>query len=121
MINELAKTAHNLSIKKGYYDTPRKVSELLCLIHSEVSEALEADRRDRNTLIDIKELNETKDIETFNTSFKNNVKDRFEDELADIILRVMDLAESKGINLEQHIEAKMRYNITRKRDYNVKY
>lgn len=48
--------------------------------------------------------------------------DVFEFELADIMIRVMDLAEYKGIDLEKHIELKMRYNSQREYKHgNKKY
>jgi NTP pyrophosphatase (non-canonical NTP hydrolase) len=44
-----------------------------------------------------------------------------EDELADIMIRVMALAAYKGINLESHIKAKMRYNSLREYKHGKKY
>jgi NTP pyrophosphatase (non-canonical NTP hydrolase) len=49
------------------------------------------------------------------------VKDTFEDELADAAIRIFDLAHSKGIDLQKHIEAKMRYNATREHMHGKKY
>jgi NTP pyrophosphatase (non-canonical NTP hydrolase) len=43
-------------------------------------------------------------------AFKSSVKDTFPDELADIIIRVGDLAEYLGYDLERHVELKMEYN-----------
>ena len=37
------------------------------------------------------------------------LKNTFEDELADVIIRVLDLCAFKGIDIESHIKAKMRY------------
>jgi hypothetical protein len=47
MINHLTKCIHQNAVDKGFYDNPRNTGEMLCLIHSEVSEALEADRENR--------------------------------------------------------------------------
>jgi NTP pyrophosphatase (non-canonical NTP hydrolase) len=60
---------------------------LLALIHSEVSEALEADR-------------------------KGNYEN-FVEELADVCIRVFDLCGAKDIDLETAISKKMQYNRTR--------
>ena len=53
--------------------------------------------------------------------FEKSVKNTFEDELADIMIRVMDLAAFKGIDLESHIKAKMRYNAMREHKHGKKY
>ena len=51
MINELAKQIYENAVSKGFYDDGKatNIGERLCLIHSEVSEALEADRKKRYT------------------------------------------------------------------------
>lgn len=45
MINELAQQVHENAKAKGFFDEPKNIGEMLCLIHSEVSEALEANRK----------------------------------------------------------------------------
>ena len=45
--------------------------------------------------------------------FEENVKDTFEDELADSIIRLLDLSAMLDIDIEFHITQKMRYNKTR--------
>lgn len=45
MINELSKQIHENAKNKGFYEDEKNIGEMLCLIHSEVSEALEADRK----------------------------------------------------------------------------
>lgn len=137
MINELARQVHENAKSKGFFDEPKNIGEMLCLIHSEVSEALEADRMGsycRNSMISDPESEDGKgsesaaknvlryeDDETFILRFRKDVKDSFEDELADVIIRVMDLAAFKGIDLEQHIKAKMRFNSLREHKHGKKY
>lgn len=121
MINELAKEIHSNAKSKGFYEEPKNIGEMLCLIHSEVSEVLEADRKNKHTTYNIQVVNAWIDNNDFKESFNRNVKDTFEDELADVMIRVMDLAAFKGINLEQHIKAKMRYNSTREHKHGKKY
>jgi len=117
MINEISKQIHENNKSKGFYDSEKNIGEMLCLIHSEVSEALEADRKERYTTIHINKIrslvNDDHDLDFFKSEFSENIKDTFEDELADIMIRVMDLAYFKGIDLESHIKAKMRYNSLR--------
>ena len=124
MINKLSKEIHAINVKNGFYEHEKNIGEMLCLIHSEVSEALECDRQDQySNIIDLeaKALLEEKDNAVFKAWFKEEVKDSFEDELADVMIRVMDLADFKGIDLEFHIKAKMRYNSLRAYKHGKKY
>lgn len=122
MINTLSKQIHENAVSKGFFDTERNIGEMLCLIHSEVSEALESDREDRYSKAgDLNFINGYKLDEMFYHDFTGLVKDTFEDELADIMIRVMDLAAYKGIDLEAHIQAKMRFNSLRENKHGKKY
>ena len=131
MINKLAAEIHANAKSKGFYDEPKNIGEMLCLIHSEVSEALEADRkgnyaRDLQGRLDqIKasySLTLPKDEdEDFKRVFADRVKDSFECELADIMIRVMDLAAYKGIDLEYYISVVMRNNSLRPFKHGKKY
>lgn len=131
MINQLAQQVHQNAKDKGFFDSEKNIGEMLCLIHSEVSECLEADRKDQycdldneNWNVDGRSLREDlKDFDDvqFLQTFKISVKDTFEDELADVVIRCMDLAAFKGIDLEAHIKAKMRYNSLREHKHGKKY
>src|SRR4051794_1649024 len=87
MINQLCKEAYETAKSKGWHDEPREIGTMLALIHSEVSEALEADRK--------------------------GDKENFEEELADVCIRIFDLCGLKGIDLEKAIITKMEYNKSR--------
>lgn len=120
MINKLSKQVHANAKEKGFYTSDRNIGEMLALIHSEVSEALEADRKNRYATGRVSDLIEL-DSESFTNSFEKDVKNTFEDELADIVIRVMDLAAYKNIDLESHIKAKMKYNTSREFKHGKKY
>lgn len=121
MINQLAQEIHQNAKDKGFFDSEKNIGEMLCLIHSEVSEALEADRKNLYSTSSASEINSYIIDEMFVTDFEIGVKNTFENELADIMIRVMDLAAFKGIDLEQHILAKMRYNSMREYKHGKKY
>ena len=120
---EMQKRAHATSIAKGWWDgeEPGSLDSIpakLCLIHSEVSEALEAYReRVGLHLLDRRyqkgKTGLTGEFRKGGTG-KPNKPLGFRSELADIVIRVMDLAERHGIDLQKDIEEKMLYNATRK-------
>ena len=127
-INQLSKEIHENAKSKGFFDEPKNIGEMLCLIHSEVSEALEADRKGQyanvpshDSYMEFWKLKTTDKNALTETAYRNNIKGSFEEELADIMIRVMDLAAFKGIDLEKHIELKMAYNATREHKHGKKY
>lgn len=114
-INEGVKRAHENAKNKGFHKEPREIGTMLALIHSEVSEALEADREDKRANLanfDMYMEHTSKDFFS-EWAFTRYLKDTFEDEMADIVIRVFDLCGHLGIDLERHIELKMRYNESR--------
>jgi len=95
-LNKLRDESHNYAKSKGFYDNePRNFGELIALIHSEVSEALEADRRG-----DINMVGE---------------------EFADILIRVFDAAGYYNIDLDYHVKRKMDINKNRPYKHGKKY
>ena len=132
MLNQLATEIHENAKSKGFFDSEKNIGEMLCLIHSEVSEALEADRIGLNARWDDYQhfLNKTdadlihcgeKAGTQFKTAFEGCIKNTFEDEMADIIIRVLVLCAYKGIDIERHIKAKMRYNASRPHKHGKSY
>jgi len=122
MINELSKKIHQNAIDKGFFEKEKNIGEMLCLIHSEVSEALEADRKNHYANVKCFEaFNDFDRPEHDAFSFESTIKNSFEDELADVMIRVMDLAAYKGIDLEKHITLKMEYNSRREKYHGKKY
>lgn len=86
----------------------------LALIHSEVSEALEADRKEEHAELGRYELflkNCASDDKK--VAFEMFIKDTFEDELADVIIRVLDLCARRNVDIDAHVKAKLEYNRTR--------
>jgi NTP pyrophosphatase (non-canonical NTP hydrolase) len=68
-----------------------------------------------------KYCNDEENDEIFKIEFKYRCKNTFEAELADIMIRVMDLASFKNINLEEIIKAVMRNNSLREHKHGKKY
>jgi len=100
-IETMIDECHGRSVRAGWYRDPktgapieRNIGEMLALIHSEVSEALEGHR---------KNLNDT------------HLTDRpmIEVELADVLIRVFDLAGHLRLDLGESYRRKLIYNETR--------
>ncbi|WP_332457502.1 hypothetical protein [Petrimonas sp.] len=119
-LNKLRDEIHEYAISKGFWDKGRETGTLLMLCVSELAEAMEADRKDRYADLELIEKDK-EDFIDFKWSFENSIKDTFEDELADTIIRILDLCGAKGIDIEKHIELKMKYNATRERMHGKEY
>ena len=90
---------HNLDTGNHSRENPLTFSNKLCLIHSEISEAMEADRKG---LMDDKLPN----------------RDGREVELADAVIRIFDLAGAYNMDLGSAIAEKMKYN-TERQDHKI--
>ena len=119
-LNELARQFHERAKAKGFWDEERETGTLLMLIVSELSEALEADRKNKHANMPFFNF----DVDTgdsFEDAFKKNIKDTFEDEIADVAIRLLDLVGKMGIDIEKHISLKMQYNATRPYKHGKEY
>jgi hypothetical protein len=117
-LNELCTAAHAAAVAKGWYERHRDMPELLMLVVSELSEALEADRNGKRS-----DFNPAEYITgaVSDSAFVFGVKDSVEDEIADAVIRIADLCGHLGINLDAHVAAKMKYNETRPHKHGKAY
>jgi len=105
-INELCDRAHANAKQKGFYENgDRNFGEFIALVHSELSEALEAARDGQGDIVS----NKTRSTIVGQPPKPEGVLI----ELADAIIRIADYCGSKGWDLEHAIKLKMIYNATR--------
>ena len=117
-LNEISKQVYEANKLKGFDVKNENIGQTLCLIHSEISEALEAIRKDKhanlsrmNFILGDKAVKSEE--EHFKSKFEMHIKDTFEDEIADTFIRLMDLVGALEIDIDKHIELKRRFNSLR--------
>ena len=127
-LNQLRDEIHANAKEKGFCDNPREVGTMLMLIVSELAEALEADRIgdfcDFSKYEKCKKemdvgLRTSEDIEKY--AFEKYIKNTFEDELADVIIRTLSICGYLDIDIERSVLAKMKYNKTREKMHSKRY
>ena len=92
-LNRYAKDCHQRAVDKGFYDEPHPVGHHLMLAFGELHEGIEADRIGKWAKLSpeaVKNLRVVSDAE-FTQAFLWFVKDRVEDEIADAVIRLLDL------------------------------
>lgn len=99
-LNELRDQCYKISCEHGFHDEKLSERHYLCLVISELMEAVEADRKDRHA--DLKSFNQSveTDYVPIATAFEGYIKDSVEDELADAAIRILDLAGANGDDID---------------------
>ena len=92
----LAKEIHSGNVARGFYEVQPTLKTQLMLVITELSEAVEADRKGRYSHA----LFVGTEMDT--QSFEENIKDTFEDEIADAFIRLLDIAGNRHINIVEY-------------------
>ena len=106
-LNKLRDRAYKTACEHGFHDEELSNEHCLCLVISELMEAVEADRKGKyfkGILTFEREFNRysalVEEEKRFKCSFERYVKDTVPDELADAVIRLLDLAGLRNIHLE---------------------
>jgi len=138
-LTEFSQQVHENNVQKGFYEDYNYVKDLiishpgldvpeipldvyekafndqrLALIMSEAGEAVEANRKNKRA-----NLNGV--ASDFEEAFRVYVKDTLEDEIADIIIRCLDLAGFLEIDIQKHVDLKLKYNKLRAHKHGKAY
>lgn len=87
---------HRIAKQKGWWQEERNDGELIALMHSELSEALEAMR-------------------------SHGSRENIAEELADCCIRIFDYCGARNIDLEKMLRKKIEYNKTRPHRHGKKF
>lgn len=98
-LNTLAREIHGLAKEKGWYEAERSIEAHVALLHSEVSELFEHYRTHGPQL---------------SLYYQAHGKpEGIPVELADVIIRALDMAADLNINISEAVYRKFLYNTTR--------
>lgn len=115
-LNKLAAEAHANAVEKGFWEGKPSNEHFLCLVISELMEAVEADRgshRNRRANVDwFKKRVENSRIcrgldheipkeRGYEVIYNETIKGSIEEELADAFIRLLDLAGANNYNLNR--------------------
>lgn len=110
---ELMSDIHSTAKQKGWWDNgERNTGELLMLIVSELSEAMEADRKGSVSGYEefIKEYNSSDDRVSWVELFEKHIRGTLEEEMADATIRIFDMCEKMLPDFAMVMMLKMEYN-----------
>lgn len=106
--NELKDKAHSNAVKHGFWEGRPSDNHFLCLVISELMEAVEADRKGKYFKGKMEfeiEFNRysalVEERKRFECAFEKCIKDTVSDELADAAIRLLDLAGANNLNLNR--------------------
>lgn len=111
-VKTLQKEVHQIANEHGWWESRQesRIPEKLCLIHSEISEALEAYR----SYVGDGPFSLVANRVHLHPDEHGNIKpEGFGVELADALIRILDLCEAFQIDMEEALRWKIAYNKAR--------
>lgn len=122
-LNTLRDKAFKISCDHGFHDTELSNEHCLMLVITELSEAIEADRKSKNANIakfnewqgNLLCFSESTRIARFKEDFEAFIKNSVADELANTVIRLLDLAGMRNINLNDRFV--ISYIVSKKKSF----
>ena len=96
-LNKFRDKAYQCAVVHGWHEENLSDEHFLCLVISELMEAVEADRKGSHA--DIETFNKYCDRIDFKENFERQIKGTVEEELADACIRLLDLAGLRNVDL----------------------
>ena len=90
-LNKLRDRAYSIAKAHGFHEKEISDETYLMLIITEISEAVNADRKGINADIEVFKSLEISQSDNWEWNFKYCIKDSVEDELADVVIRLLVL------------------------------
>lgn len=131
LLHNLTDKIHGEAVRKGFWKEERHFGLLLMLVNTELCEALEAHRIGKpgaklDDVFIVAPFDKTihygeREIKRFIELFEKDVRGTIDEEIADAIIRLLDICGYYQINIGRVIELKMLYNTTREYMHAKKY
>lgn len=106
-INELKDRAYKIACEHGWYDEERPDTVEMMLVITELSEAVNADRKKKyaqRKMFERESVTTQKNPEEhWRYCYRTFIKDTVEDELADTVIRILTFAGHKGISFNENL------------------
>lgn len=96
-LQELQRKVHETAVEKGWWQESRDFGMVIALMHSELSEALEAWRDNKPAWY----------------RDKDRKPEGWGIELADCVIRILDMCEANELDMSELLHIKIEYNKTR--------
>ena len=120
-LNKLRNDIFDLATKQGFHGPGQDdLSRKLLLVVSECCEAMEAERNGKEPLGKETHKYLTNSLPT-PEQFAEQLRGTIEEEIADAVIRLADIAGMLGMDLDWWVQAKMIYNRNREHKHGKKY
>lgn len=133
-LNELAEKIHKIAKEHGFWDEERNFGEMVALMHSELSEALEAHREGHPARY-YKGKRDSEWVEVFkgpddryyfpasvySIPLKSLKPEGVAVELADCLIRILDTMHSMDVDIDDIVREKVNFNARRAHKHGKAY